>query len=719
MNRGKTAPLGRRPTAEELLHELGGKARIVIFLASAPGAGKTRRLLNEARRLREGGINVMIGALEVKGRPDLERLAAQLPRLAPRTAQIAGATFEEFDLEEALRIHPDVVVLDELAHGNLDGSRCAKRWQDALVLREHGIGVLAAFNVAHLESVAGAAEMLTGFPVREVIPVRFLQAADEVIALDASPQLLRSRLRSGKIVQTEDIDRALDGAFKEQTLEMLRQLLLRTIDDLTVPAVSAEQVSTAAAIVVYAADAAAFLRRTSALSAALDLALEILAPPGSDFETLSGIARELHAEILHQPPELGKADLSKVRASLIAVPAGPLATKFASRRLDRDLFIAGRGQSFIGEAPSDLHPYRMTAGDRMRVGYGKLVVYLGAAAGSGKTYAMLDRAHQLKADGVDVVAGLVETHGRVETAALLAGLEVLPRRRVLSNGITYEELDRDAVLARKPDVVLIDELAHTNAPGSAAAKRYEDVLAILRSGIDVITTLNIQHLEALGDAVFRLTGTVVRETLPDGILALADEVILIDVTPETLRDRLRAGKIYPPERIETALANFFRVDNLLALRELALREALRAQDRKRVPAPFARLLLSVAPRRHDVGLIKRCSRIAARLEVEFAVALVTESAATDPALDAFEPELRDAAANANAAWIRASGMNVPNTLLRLARQVPETTIAVAGTLRTPRFMQRKAFARRLLDAGALELLVLTARETLGEDLPEE
>jgi two-component system sensor histidine kinase KdpD len=332
---------------------------------------------------------------------------------------------------------------------------------------------------------------------------------------------------------------------------------------------------------------------------------------------------------------------------------------------------------------------------------------------------MLDRAQQLKADGVDVVAGFIETHGRAETAAMMDGLEILPRRRIVSAGITYEEFDRDALLARKPGVALIDELAHTNAPGSAAAKRYEDVLAILRSGIDVITTLNIQHLEALSDAVFRLTGTVVRETLPDGILALAHEVILIDVTPETLRDRLRAGKIYPPERIEAALANFFRIDNLLALRELALREALRAQDRRKIRAPFERLLLSVAPRAQDVGLIKRCSRIAARLQVEFAVALVTGPGTRDVAHAAFERALREAAANANAAWIRAEARDVPSAVLRIARERKETTIAVAGTLRAPGLMHRKAFARRLLDAGALELLILTPRETRGEEASGE
>ena len=717
MDRLEQAPLGRRPSAEEILREIGGKARLVVYLASAPGAGKTRRLLEDARRLHDNGQDVVIGAVETKGRPDLDALLDCLSILPPRTATLQGATFEEFDLAAAIARKPTFIILDELAHDNLQGSVNPKRWQDALALRDAGITVLGAFNIAHLETVAAVAEKLIGYPVREIIPLSFLQAADEVIALDSSPQLLQLRLESGKLVAPEDVERARTGIFREPTLEMLRQLLLRTIDDLTVPTVSAEKISTATAFVFPDVEAAPFLRRSAALASALDLALEI-APVGEGQRTgLEELAREYDAEILSATVDLAKGDVSNLRASLLCIPAGAIATKLVSRRFSRDIFVVGRGQTYIGESPLVTNPYGLTAGDRMRVGYGKLYVYLGAAAGSGKTYAMLDRAHQLKAAGVDVVAGYIETHGRKETAALVEGLEVLPRKVVSGQGMTYQEFDRDALIARRPKVVLIDELAHTNAPGSIAKKRYEDVLAVLRAGINVVTTLNVQHLEALSDAVFRLTGTVVRETLPDGILALADEVILIDVTPETLRERLREGKIYPRERIEAALSNFFRADNLLALRELALREALRARNRQRIPAPFERLLLSVAQRQPDIALIKRVSRIAARLEVEFAVAHVSERGEkSDPAI---EGALRDAAAAEHATWLRRTDeSNVPQALLSLARQIPETTIVVTGTLRSPGVFARKAFARRLLDAGARELLVLAPRETGKESFTD-
>jgi len=695
--------MDRTAKAEELLRELGGRARLVVYVASAPGSGKTRRLLEDARRLAADGKRVLIGWIETKGRPDLERLANSLPRVPPRRITIGDATFEDFDYEAALREKPEVVVLDELAHDNLGDAPHAKRWQDALALKERGIGVIAAFNIAHLETVAPTAEALLGYPVREIVPLSFLQKADEVVALDVSPRLLQSRVRAGKIVNEQDIERALNGAFKETTLHMLRELLLRTVDNLTLPVVQAGRNSTAAAFVYPNFDATAFLRRTAAIAEGLDLRLEVIPTPGVDRAALEPVARELGGEILHEAIDPSATSGQALRAALVALPHGRIATKLANAPLPYDLFIVGVGQTYLGANPAR-SPYSQTAGDRLRVGYGKLTVYLGAAAGAGKTYAMLDRAHQLAAEGIDVVVGFVETHGRKETAALLDGLDILPEKIVNENGIMYRELDRNAVIARKPQVALIDELAHTNAAGSIAPKRFHDVLAVLRAGIDVITTLNIQHLEGLGDTVLRLTGTVVRETLPDGILSLADEVILVDVTPETLRQRLREGKIYPLERCEAALTNFFRTENLFALRELALREALRARHRERVASPFDRILLSIGSRATDLPMIARAGRIAARLAIDFAIAhVVTPKQRVDQAV---VDSLRAEARKTNVEWIDEVAEDVPKRLIEIARARPQTTVALAGTLHARRWPQRPSFARRLLDAGARELLVL-------------
>jgi two-component system, OmpR family, sensor histidine kinase KdpD len=709
--------MDRAARAEELLRELGGRARLVVYVASAPGSGKTRRLLEDARRLAADGKRAVIGWVETKGRPDLERIAVGLPRIPPRQVQIGERLFEDFDYEAALREKPDVVILDELAHDNLGNAAHAKRWQDAIALKQKGVSVIGAFNIQHLETVAPTAEALIGYPVREIVPLAFLQAADEVVALDVSPQLLQSRVRAGKIVNEQDIDRALSGAFKEQTLYMLRELLLRTVDNLTLPAVKAGRTSMAAAFVYPNFDQAPYLKRTAAIAHALDLGLEVIPARGVDPSALERIARELGGEMLHDIVDPATVPGDALRASLVAVPNGKVAAKLANMPLPYDLFVVAASQTYLGENPAR-SPYSQTAGDRLRVGYGKLTVYIGAAAGAGKTYAMLDRAHQLLADGVDVVVGFVETHGRKETAALLDGLEIVPPKVVSANGITYREFDRDALIARKARVALIDELAHTNAPGSVAPKRFHDVLAVLRAGIDVITTLNIQHLEGLGDTILRLTGTVVRETLPDGILALADEVILIDVTPETLRQRLREGKIYPPERCEIALANFFRTENLFALRELALREALRARHRERIASPFERILLAVDSRAVDLAMLSRAGRIAARLAIEFAIAhVVAPQRRVDPTI---VDTLRAEARKTNVEFIDEVADDVPRRLIEIARARPETTIAVGGARRAPRLLGRPAFPRRLLDAGARELLVLTpSTKPTAAELPEE
>jgi two-component system sensor histidine kinase KdpD len=216
---------------------------------------------------------------------------------------------------------------------------------------------------------------------------------------------------------------------------------------------------------------------------------------------------------------------------------------------------------------------------------GKLKVYLGYGAGVGKTWQMLQEGHRLQKEGIDVVAGLVETHGRAETAQLVEGLEVVPRRQVQYRGITIEEMDLDAVLARRPEVALVDELAHTNVPGSKNPKRYEDVQDLLAAGIHVISTLNVQHLESLYDTVETRIGVKVYERVPDSVLAEADEIVNVDLAPEDLQQRLREGKIYPDERVSTALENFFKRANLNQLRELTLRELAAQIDLKRRAEP--------------------------------------------------------------------------------------------------------------------------------------
>jgi two-component system sensor histidine kinase KdpD len=263
---------------------------------------------------------------------------------------------------------------------------------------------------------------------------------------------------------------------------------------------------------------------------------------------------------------------------------------------------------------------------------GRLKLYLGFAAGVGKTWRMLEEAHALKRRGVDVVAGLVETHGRAETAALIGGLEVVPRRSIEYRGVVVEEMDLEGVLRRAPAVVIVDEIPHTNVPGSKNRKRYQDVLDLLGAGINVIGALNVQHLESLNDLIARNTGVTVRETVPDSFLEQADQVVNLDLAVEDLVERLKTGKIYPQEKIPWALEHFFRDSNLATLRELSLREVAESLDRsaaQRSPigAPAQRasgrvmVCLSSNPP-HALALLRRGSRTAGRLNTDWYVVYV-------------------------------------------------------------------------------------------------
>lgn len=689
-----------RPNAEALLAELGFQPQLMVYLAGAPGAGKTYRLLTEANFQRRAGRRVAIGWIETKGRPGLDDLARDLPRIPLRRFESQGSTFEEFDVDAAIASDYETIVLDELAHANPVGATHAKRWQDALALRAAGKSVLGAFNIQHLETVALTAERIIGHPITEIVPMSLLKGADGVIALDISPAVLESRLRSGRIVHGDDVERAAMGVFRPSNLQMMRELLLQTVDALTVPVISPARTSTALAIVAGTDEPGQYLRRIGSLAETLDLAVEATVIEGAPPEGLARIARSAaDAAVIAPPARLAEGRLENVRAAFVALPVGPLARKILANPLERDLYVVDPARP---SAPSVVdaarHPYGQTAGDRMRIGYGKLTIYLGSVAGSGKTYAMLDRAHDLAAEGVDIVGGLIETHNRADTVAKAAGLDVIPR---LANG----ELDRGAILLRKPAVVLIDELAHTNEPGSPFPKRFDDVIAILRQGISVITTLNVQHLEGLGDAVERLTGTHVREILPDAILELADDVIFVDVTPEVLRERLRDGRIYPKERIDAALSNFFRYENLAALRELTVRELMHARRQRRHAPPFARIVLGVRARERDVTLIERMSRLATRLAVELSVVHVAVPG--KPADPGAVEKLAAAARAVRAAWQVVEGTDAAATLAATAKELD--TIVVESQRGKHRLFAPPSFAVQLLRAGVRELIALAPR----------
>jgi len=334
---------------------------------------------------------------------------------------------------------------------------------------------------------------------------------------------------------------------------------------------------------------------------------------------------------------------------------------------------------------------------------GKHKIFIGMAPGVGKTYKMLEEAHQLKQEGIDVVVGLLETHGRKETADKAFGLEAIPRQVIIRDGLTLQEMDTEAILTRSPQLVLVDELAHTNIPGSIREKRYQDVEILLASGIDVYSTVNIQHLESLNDLVARITGVVVRERIPDLILEEADQVVVVDITPETLEERLLDGKIYAPEKIQQSLANFFQRRNLIALRELALREVADTVEEASEPTGRSfniheRVLVCVSTYLNAVQLIRRGARIASYMNAPFYVIFVDHSDRFLTKEETLHIETCEKLCQEfEGQFLRVRHSNVPKVISEVAEQHHITQIVIGESQQNPwKQMLRGSFTQRLM-----------------------
>jgi two-component system sensor histidine kinase KdpD len=331
-------------------------------------------------------------------------------------------------------------------------------------------------------------------------------------------------------------------------------------------------------------------------------------------------------------------------------------------------------------------------GEQSATTTGRLDVYLGMAAGVGKTYAMLNEAHRRAADGCDVVVGFVTTHERPQTERLLTDLEVVPPKIVHYHGARFEEMDLDAILARHPDIALVDELAHSNVPGSGRnAKRWQDVLELLKANVGVITTVNVQHIQSLADVAEQITATRVRESVPDAMLRHADYIELVDLSPEQLRDRMRHGNIYPSERVQQALNGFFRAENLSALRELTLRFVADETDGSlsrslrsyRPPAwqIAERVLVGVTATPVAETVLKRAARIAAQLKADLHVAHIAPTLSrnhTDPAALGAVHELAE---HLGARWTQIQADDPVATLMLLAAERQATQIVVGPSQR--------------------------------------
>lgn len=353
-------------------------------------------------------------------------------------------------------------------------------------------------------------------------------------------------------------------------------------------------------------------------------------------------------------------------------------------------------------------------------------ILLGMAAGVGKTYRMLQEGQQALAEGRDVAIGYLEPHDRPETAALADGLEVVPRLRSEHGGLELEEMDVDGVIKRAPELALVDELAHTNAPGMRNEKRYQDIDEILAAGIDVISTVNVQHLESLNEVIFELTGVRVRETFPDRILDEADQVVLVDLTPEELQARLRAGKVYPKEGAEVALQNFFRHENLATLRELALREVAEDVEARRhtdaleplsQQAIAERILALVEPQPKSQRILRRAWRSSQRLGAEIdALWMRPNGREPTPEEETQLASLRRVASLLGIHFLEMEGDDLVETVHQVARERGSTYIFV-GTPDESR--RREIFGGSLLSRMVREIPGIDIRVIADRSLKEE
>ncbi|SCW61225.1 two-component system, OmpR family, sensor histidine kinase KdpD [Paenibacillus tianmuensis] len=692
----------KRKTPEEILKSISKlhQGRLKVYIGAVSGSGKTYHMLREGQLLKEQGIDVVICAVSTMQRPETVRQIGDLERVSSIHWQKDGIEKKDLNLEALIEHNPEVVLVDGLAHRNREGALFPTRLEDIRYLLSKGISVITTVNVYELEGATELAQKLTGIEVRETVSSDTLDLADEVVLIDATPEMILSRVEEGSVKAQKGA-----GIFKRGNLAVLRELALRLVAvgvndslekhreelGLIGPSGAAERILVSAQ---YHWNGSIYVRRGQQIAKRLngDLLVVAFVHPKKELskeeaafkrsmvklaEKVDGVFEQLPFNSRRSLPDVLVNYALAHRVTRIVLGhskqtlwqelwQGSIVHDMLKRTCNIDIFIVADRAAHEGERilptkqtkrkkASDL--YRRLSTDEVereieQLRKGRFKVYIGAAPGVGKTYTMLQEGNDLLKKGIGVQIGLLETHGRKETQAQIGELQMIPRQVIDYRGTKLEEMDTDEIIRRKPEVVLVDELAHTNVPGSKNKKRYEDVLELLSAGISVISTVNVQHLESLNDAVEKLTGVRVRETVPDHILRLADEVQLIDVAPQTLRQRMREGRIYALDKVDQALGHFFRTMNLIGLRELALREIaddvderLESYERKSsLRGPWRRqesifVCVDVTP--DAERLIRRGFRIAHRLKAVWHVAYVQlGSGAQSSELDARSEQLR-------------------------------------------------------------------------------
>jgi two-component system sensor histidine kinase KdpD len=677
----------RRKTPEEILQSIQKirKGHLKIILGAVSGTGKTYHMLQEGNRLKKRGIDVVIGIASTSNRPKTIEQIGCLEMIPSIKWVKNGLEIEDLDVDAIIARNPEVVLVDALAHRNRPDAPKPTRFDDINYLLNMKISVITTVNIYELEDVKGVADKLTGGRVKVdcSVPENTLALADEVKLLDVTPEVILNRLQDGDINFQYEEDQGRDKLFRRNNLAVLRELSLRflagevdeDLDDyrerhgIIGPSGASEKILVT---VQYHWNGSILVRRGQQIAKRLGAELLVIciqAPykklsknemtfkrsiiklvekVGGEFKELK-LKGELADQIVQYATENNITRIvmgQSKRTRWEEIVYGSIVSKILRKTRNIDVFIVADRAERDGERviPTKqmkkevLNPYRRLtlkelANEIEKINRGTLKVYIGAAPGVGKTYTMLREANELKKKGIDIVIGLLETHGRRETLEQIGSLEIIPRKKISYKGTTLEEMDTDEIIKRNPEVVLVDELAHTNVPGSKYQKRYEDVEEILAAGISVISTMNIQHIESLNDSVLQITGVRVRETVPDYILRSADEIELIDISPKALQERMKEGRIYAREKVEKALNNFFKTGNLIALRELALREVaddvderLEAWERKRtLRGPWRQqevIFVCTNLRPDSERLIRRGFRIAYRLKAVWYVAYV-------------------------------------------------------------------------------------------------
>ncbi|MGM1045594.1 MAG: histidine kinase [Bacillota bacterium] len=671
----------RKKSPEEILLSISKlhQGRLKVYIGAVSGSGKTYHMLREGHILKNQGIDVVISAVSTMRRPDTIEQIGDLDRVPSIHWYKGNEEKKDLNLELLVQRNPEVLLVDGLAHRNREGAQHATRLEDIRFLLSRGISVITTVNVYELEDVRELASKLTGIRAVDTVPADTLELADEVVLIDVTPETMLVRAADGLSGGDSDL-------FKHGNLAVLRELTLRLVAEgvnesleryrkelgLIGPSGADERILVSTQ---YHWNGSIYMRRGQQIAkrlngdllvvtfvnqdkelskeqAAFKRSIVKLAKRiGAKFDELPLCSRRKLAEVLVQYALehhvtriiLGHSKQTRWQELL----QGSIIQDLLLKTRGVDIFIvADRAESDgerilpaqINPPPGPFEPFHRLNSQEIdqkikQIKRGRFKVYIGAAPGVGKTYTMLREGNDLLKKGLNVLVGLLETHGRTDTQDQIGDLEVLPRKIIDYRGKQLEEMNTEDIISRNPDVVLVDELAHTNVPGSMHKKRYEDVLNILAAGISVITTVNVQHLESLNDSVEQITGVRVRETVPDHILRLADEVQLIDVTPESLQQRMKDGKIYDMAKVNQALSHFFKTGNLIALRELALREIADDVDERleswerssSLRGPWRRqevIYVCVDIESQAERLIRRGFRIAHRLKATWYVTFV-------------------------------------------------------------------------------------------------